>query len=304
MQNADAGSIPMRSPPCPPPCGLTIEPLPIRTHCGRRIDLESLTHAQRRHRRCTLHLHPEQHLEGADFDRQRHLGAHRSGQRRGVAAPVLSDAEAADLKDRRKRLSPADRAALQRWRVDRAWGLNGATPSPELLDAHDDGAARKVVMRWAISDTNADPLVARHDRVLADGLMGPKIDALRRLGLPAWLKRRDWFGARDAQVADLAENARACRDQVVQKLGLRPGKRDLTVLRQLLGLIGARLEVQRRRQGCGRSAGAAYIYRVVPIGLPDGISDAQVLNAWCERVGCVPKPPLQKERAMPVHAHG
>lgn len=235
-----------------------------------------------------------------------------------IAAPVLSDAEAADLQARRRRLSPAERATLQRWRIDRAWGLKGAAPSPAILEAHDEGAHLKVVRRWAVADPTADAVVAHHDRDaaramapagrawgpdLADGLLGPRITALRALGLPAWLRRGDWFAADDPALEALATVVRANHDDVVQRLGLRPGKRDLTVLRQLLALIGARLEVDRRRRGDGRTAAAAYRYRVVAISLPDGIDDRQVLAAWCAQVGCVPQFPLQKETPIRVHAH-
>ncbi|MEY3464230.1 MAG: hypothetical protein RLZZ468_2008 [Cyanobacteriota bacterium] len=240
-----------------------------------------------------------------------------------VAAPVLTDAEAAELQGRRRRLSPAERAQLQRWRVDRAWALQGAAPSPELLEAHDDGAHRKAVSRWAVTDPAADRVVARHDRELAkqlapmgrawapdlaDGLLGPKVTAMRALGLPGWLQRGDWFGADDPALQLLVpENQQTAADRadgIAQVLGLRPGKRPITALRQLLALVGARLEVDRRRQGGGRSAAAAYRYRVMLDRLPDGVTDDRVVAAWVERVGCVPKSALQKAGTIPVHTHG
>jgi hypothetical protein len=173
-----------------------------------------------------------------------------------------------------------------------------------------------------VADAAADVVVARHDRDkarelapagaawapdLADGVMGPKITALRRLGLPAWLLGGDWFSADDEAVAALANRVKSSRDIAAQVLGIRPGKRDvrdLTVVRQLLALVGARLEVDRRRHGGGRTVAAAYRYRVVADPLPDGIAAEAVVAAWCERVGCVPKSPLQKEGATAVHGCG
>jgi hypothetical protein len=162
-------------------------------------------------------------------------------------------------------------------------------------------------------------VVARHDRDvardlapigrawapdLADGLLGPKVAALRALGLPAWLQRGDWFGADDPALAALAEVVRENANDVAQLLGLKPGRKVLTVLRQLLALVGARLAVERRRQGAGRTAAASYRYRVTPLPLPDGITADTLVAAWCERVGCVPTFPLQKEGQVSAHARG
>jgi hypothetical protein len=235
-----------------------------------------------------------------------------------IAAPVLTDHEAEALKACRRRLQPSEKAALQRWRIDRTWALHGAAPSPELMEAHKNGAHRKAILRWALTDLTADVVVARRDREkarelapagtawapdLADGVMGPKVAALRHLGLPGWLAGGAWFAADHPALQEIARLVRSASNDVVQLLGLRPGKRDLTVLRQLLALVGARLEVERRRQGGARTAAAAYRYRMVIDPLPDGIAADTVVAAWCERVGCVPKSPLQREGATAVHAH-
>jgi hypothetical protein len=233
-----------------------------------------------------------------------------------VGAPVLTDAEAAELQNRRRRLNPAERASLQRWRINRAWALQGAAPSPELLEAHDDGAHHKVVMRWAVTDPTADTVVARHDREvakelapagrawapdLADGVMGPKVAALRRLGLAEWLQRGDWFGADDpALQLLLPENQQTAADRadgIAQLLGLRPGKKAITLLRQLLAQVGARLEARRIKGAAGRDQ---YRYRVGTVTLPDGIDDDTVVRAWVDRVDG-PKNPLQKEGQVLAH---
>ncbi|MEY3962888.1 MAG: hypothetical protein RLZZ106_143 [Cyanobacteriota bacterium] len=230
-----------------------------------------------------------------------------------IDSRVLTDKEAEDLQRRRRRLKPAEKAQLQRWRINRDWNLKGAAPSPELLKAHADGAPRKVVMRWAVTDSAADVVVARHDRELAkelaptghawapdlaDGLLAPRIAALRALGLPQWLQRDDWFGADDPEIEKLAATATSCTNDVVQLLGLRPAKKALTVLRQLLGAIGMKLEAKRLKGAAGRDA---YRYRVVPIPLPDQVPPDRVVAAWVARMDG-PKNPLQKEQAVLAHA--
>ena len=234
-------------------------------------------------------------------------------QDRVIAAEVLTDQQATKLQDSRKRLSKAEKAQLQRWRVDRAWALQGAAPSHDLLEAHDDGAHRKAVMGWALSSPTADVAVARHDRNLArelaprgtawapdlaDGLIGPKLAALRILGLPAWLQRGDAFTADDQALKDLADAANRYAHDVTQRLGLRPGKKPITVLRQLLAVVGLQLKSKRLK---GAAARDRYTYRVVPIPLPDRITPDRVVAAWLDRVDG-PKNPLHKEGQVLAHA--
>ncbi len=246
-------------------------------------------------------------------------------QERIIAAPVLSDQQAAQLKDSRKRLSKEERAELQRWRVDRAWGLQGADPSPLLLDAHDDGAARRVVFRWAVTDQAADLLVAAHDRQqaqqqAADGrnwapdltaaALGPKVALARALGLARWLERSDWFGPDDGQLRELVAAVTTHSDGIAQVLGVTTAKRSLTTLRRLLALVGARLESRRVRLPAGDAGESdrAYSYRVVvdPLAwsppkdagpLPDPVTPEQVIAAWCDGLGqaaCPKKSPTDK----------
>jgi hypothetical protein len=230
-----------------------------------------------------------------------------------IAAEVLSDQQAAQLQDSRKRLTPAERAQLQRWKINRAWGLQGAAPSPQLLEAHDDGAARRIVFRWAITDATADPLIAAHDRQQAqkqapDGrawapdltrsAMGPRVAAARALGLPAWLERSDWFGADDPALLQLVATVAAHSDGLAQVLGIRAGKRGPTALVRLLALVGARLESRKVRGASGR----ASHYRVVidplawkpPSGkplIPDRVTPEQVIQAWAMGGGWSKKSP-------------
>jgi hypothetical protein len=247
---------------------------------------------------------------------------------RVIATGVLTDQEAAEIQGRRQRLNEAERAQLQRWRINRAWGLQGAAPSRQLIKAHDDGAHRRVVFRWAIADPASDPLIAAHDRQQAQqqapsgqvwgpditrAMIGPRVAAARALGLPAWLQRSDWFSASDPALLQLVAATTAHTDGITQclgvsladALGLEPGKRGVTILRQLLELAGARLESRRVRTGPGRDSEREYSYRVVidPLAwrpkkdeppLSDPITPEQVVAAWSAAVGAagVPKNPL------------
>ena len=233
-------------------------------------------------------------------------------------AEPLTDQEARQLLERRKRLNPAERAQLQRWRIDRAWGLQGATPSPELIEAHETGAHRRVVFRWAITDPTAQPVIEAHDRRrarelapngqawgpdLVRELIGPRVSAAIALGLPEWLKRREWFGGDDPALTQLAALVAAYGEGITQVLGLRPGKRATTSLRQLLALVGARLECRRQRNGSGRDAAAGYVYRVALEPLPDGIAPDQVVACWCRQQGetCTETAPTNKGTGSGTH---
>jgi hypothetical protein len=258
------------------------------------------------------------HADDAGKERPRMLkemaeAAKDAQQDQIIAAEVLTDQQAAKLKDSRKRLSKAEKAQLQRWRIDRAWNLQGAAPSHKLLKAHDDGNHRKVVMGWAIADPTADVAVARHDRNvarelaprgnawapdLADGLMAPKLAALRALGVPAWLQRQEDFTADDPALVELAKNANSVANDVAQRLGMRPCKKPITVLRQLLAVVGMRLDSKRGKGAADRDG---YRYRVVPIPLPDRITHDRVVAAWLDRVDG-PKNPLHKEGEVLAHA--
>ncbi|MFN9917114.1 MAG: hypothetical protein ACK53L_31285, partial [Pirellulaceae bacterium] len=60
-------------------------------------------------------------------------------RQRIIDSAVISDADAKRLQDRRRGLSPAERAQLERWRINRAWGLAGAPPSADLIEADNNG---------------------------------------------------------------------------------------------------------------------------------------------------------------------
>lgn len=251
--------------------------------------------------------------------------ATQAEQQRVIASEVLTDQEAAALQESRKRLTPAERAQLQRWRINRAWGLHGAAPSAQLIEAHEDGAARRVVFRWAITAPDADPLIAAQDRQQAQqqapagqtwgpditrAMVGPRVAAARALGLPGWLERSDWFDANDPALQKLVATTTAHSDGITQCLGVSlAGASGVTALRRLLALAGARLESRRGRTGTGNSEAMGtdrqYSYRVVvdPLAwkpkkgrppLADSVTPEQVVAAWAAHLpaGAVPKNPL------------
>lgn len=233
-----------------------------------------------------------------------------------LAAPVISDREAAELTKRRQ-LSPADRAKLQRHRIATAWGLGATAPTPELLEADRDGLNRRMRFGWMVRSSDARQLAARADLVTAkalapDGtawspdlcreLEGPRLAAADALGLPQWLERAErgeWFSADDAQLLQLQATATAHAGSMAQALGISPAKRATTTLRQLLALAGFRLESKRQRSGGSRLASAPYRYRITREPLPVGADPFALVAAWEAQLqalasGCVPKSSLQK----------
>ena len=231
-------------------------------------------------------------------------------QERIITAELLTDAQARELQARRRRLSPAERAQLQRWRIARSWGLGQAPPTTEILKAHEDGMPRRVVFAWAVTDPAAAPLIAAHDRQQAqlqapDGrawapdlcadALGPGVAVAQSLGLPAWLQRgqaAEWFTADDPALLELHATVTAHGGALTQTLGLKPGKNATTVLRQLLALAGHRLESRQIRNGPERGR---WRYRVVPLPMPHGTTAAQLVTAWREALAWDgTKIPIQK----------
>jgi hypothetical protein len=221
-----------------------------------------------------------------------------------IAAEPLTAAEARELARKRKR-TPAERAQLARHRIAEAWGLGADDPTPALLEADREGLSRRARMGWILGSLEARQLVAKHDQATAATLapdgrawapdlcretIGPKITAADALGLPAWLARSDssdgsepaaWFTAADPTLLQLQATATAHGASLRQVLGVSPGKRGITTLRQLLALAGHRLEAKRSRADGAR----AWRYRVVAEALPDGADPARLLAAWRDQLG-------------------
>lgn len=221
-----------------------------------------------------------------------------------IEAEPLTDQEAQELQ-RRRRLDPAQRAQLQRWRIDRAWGLGGAAPSPQVIEAHREGRGRALRLRWLVSDPEARRLAATHDEAmarrlaptgeawapdLAGRMLGGTLAAAEALGVAQWLDRAewgDWFGSDDAQLVALHATVTACRGDVRQALGVGAAERPTTTLRRLLAAVGARLETERCK---GRRDGNRdrYRYRVVLDPLPAGVDGERLRQAWADAL-CHPE---------------
>jgi hypothetical protein len=228
-------------------------------------------------------------------------------------AEPLTDQEAEDLR-KRQRLRPEQRAQLQRWRIAKAWALGAAAPTAEQIEAHREGVHRRLRFGWMLRSSEARTLVARADLAAAKRLAptgaawapdlcaeleGPRITAAEALGLPAWLERSEgeWFGADDPALLELQALATGHASSITQVLGITPGMRATTTLRQLLALAGYRLEAKRARNGEGRRAAAGYWYRVVPIPPPAGVDAGALEAGWLEDLrargaGVCTNPPL------------
>jgi hypothetical protein len=213
-----------------------------------------------------------------------------------IAAPLLSDAAAAELQKRR-RLQPSERAQLRRWHLDKTWGLGDAAPTVEMIEADRKQRSQRGRFGWALQSIEARQLVARHDHATAQQLaprgvgwmpdlcrqqIGPKLAAADALGLPAWLTRSGWFEAADGRLLDLQATATAHSASLRQVLGVSPGKTGAGTLRRLLKLCGYRLESQRSKAAANRDA---MTYRVVPEALPKGVTTAQLEAAWTAQLG-------------------
>jgi hypothetical protein len=212
-----------------------------------------------------------------------------------IAAEPITTAEAAQL-EKRRRLSKAERAQLERHRIAAAWGLEEAPPSRELLEADRDGLNRRARFGWLVRDRDGRQLAARADLATAARMrsasgrhwapdlcretLGQPLALADALGLSRWLERSGWFSPEDGQLLELQALATAYGAPLAQVLGITPGKRATTTLRALLRLAGYRLEAKRQRAGQGRDASAGYVYRVVAEALPEGADRQQLQRAW------------------------
>ncbi|MFN7227931.1 MAG: plasmid replication protein, CyRepA1 family [Synechococcaceae cyanobacterium] len=209
-------------------------------------------------------------------------------------ARLLTDAEATELQ-RRRRMNPADRAALSRWRIARAWGLGDAPPPQHLLEADRDGLGDRLRWRWLATAAEAEQLVQHHDLEvvhqlapagiawapdLAARTLSTKRQALITLDAAAWLARSEEFSADDHRLNDLHSRLSAVGNDCRQMLGISPGRKASTTLRRLLALVGAKLSSRRcKERGDDRDV---IFYRVELEAMPDGISAERLLEAWVD----------------------
>jgi len=214
-----------------------------------------------------------------------------------IDAPTLSDQEAAELTRRRRKLEPAERAALDRHRLAAAWGLEGAPPSQALIDADRDGLRDRLRLGWLLTCPEALALIPAHDRAAIAALdrtgrpfapdrlrvaLAPRVAALQALGLPALLERfaaGEVIAATDPAVVALHATATAHSGQLAQALGVSPGAKPTGTLRALLQAIGWEL----KRAGRVKTRGAsrdALTYRAHRIQLPQGVEAQALAAVW------------------------
>jgi hypothetical protein len=214
-----------------------------------------------------------------------------------IAAEVITAERAEELR-RKGRRTADERAELERFEVAQTWALGEAPPSPEILEAHRDGLARRLRFGWVLNDPATTAQVIGSDRIAAQQrtaagawapdlcreLEGGRLLAAVSLGLPGWLERSDWFTAEDQQLQALQALATAHGATMRQALGTSAGKRATTTLRQLLALTGYELEARRSRQGQGARP---YVYRVRRAAVPAGVELARLEDRWREGLGRV-----------------
>jgi ribonuclease HI len=215
-----------------------------------------------------------------------------------IAAKPITAAAAADLADKRRRTTE-EQAQLQRHYVAARWGLGAGDPSPELLAADRENLSQRLRFAWILQDSEYRHLAVQYDqrraKQLTSGgkawapdlsreLLGHKVAASDALGLPEWLRRREWFGGDDDKLLHLHLTATTHAASLKAQLGVGPGKRASGTMRKLLPLCGFYLESRRARSGGGRRG---WQYKITPEPLPPGSSLRELASAWADQLGWV-----------------
>ena len=213
-----------------------------------------------------------------------------------IQAAPITDREAAELA-RRRRLQPSEQACLERHRLARRWGLEGAPPSLALIEAERDELRERLQLGWLLTTPQAAALVPEHDWRALEALdatgrpfapdrprvtLGVALSAFTAVGLPALLRRfaaGEAIAAHDPAVLALHATATAHRHQLIAATGWSPGVKASGTLRALLKAIGWTLQSAGRikTRGAGRDA---YTYRAAPQALPDGVDAEKLAAAW------------------------
>jgi hypothetical protein len=207
---------------------------------------------------------------------------------------LLTPEAAAELAKRR-RLEPGELIALDRFRLDQRWALQGAPLSQAVIEADRDGLRERLQLGWLLTTPEASALVPEHDWRAIEALdaagrpfapdrlrvtTGSKLAALTALGLPALLQRfraGEVIAANDPAVVALHANATAHRGQLAQAAGFSPAKLASGTLRAFLQACGWQLQGAGRIHSRGADRGV-LTYAAVPVALPEGV-DAQALQA-------------------------
>lgn len=210
-----------------------------------------------------------------------------------IEAEPITEVEAYAL-GRRRKLTPQDRAALDRHRLVKRWGLGPAAPSLTLLEADREGLRDHLRLGWLSATPEALALIPSHDQQRIEALdptgrpfapdrlrvtLGQQVAALQALGVPQLLERfaaGEVIAATDPAVIAMHINATACRGQLIAAVGVSPGKLATGTLRALLAACGWDLQRAGRikARGGGRDA---YCYRAQRFALPEGV-DAEALE--------------------------
>lgn len=217
-----------------------------------------------------------------------------------IEAESLTDQEAAELGRRRRKLEPAERAALDRHRLAAAWGLGAAAPALELLEADRDGLRERLRLGWLLTTPEALALIAGHDRAAVAALdptgrpfapdrlrvaLAPRVAALMLLGtddrprvLLELLERfagGETIAATDPAIEALHDAATANRAALAAAAAVSPGVKATGTLRALLRACGWKL----LRAGRGHGNGA-LTYRAERVALPAGVDAQALAAAW------------------------
>jgi hypothetical protein len=211
-----------------------------------------------------------------------------------IAAPLL-DPAAAEALGRRRKLEPAEKAALDRFRLAQRWGLGAAAPSLQLLEADRDKVRERLRLGLQLTSPEAQARTPAHDRGAVAALdhtgrpfspdrlrvtLAPRVMALRALGVPELLERfaaGETIAATDPAVITLHLNATAHRGQLAAAAGVSPGAMASGTLRALLRAVGWELLSAGRIHTRDEHRGA-MAYRAAPVALPEGV-DREALEA-------------------------
>lgn len=218
-----------------------------------------------------------------------------------IAAPLLEPTAAAALQRRRK-LEPDERAALDRFRLAERWGLADAAPSLQLLEANRDGLRDRLRLGWLLTTPEALDLVPSHDQAAISALdrtgrpfapdrlrvaLSPRVAALLALGVPQLLERfaaGETIASTDAAVIALHTTATAYRPQLAAAAGLSPRKLASGTLRAVLEACGWELLSAGRIKARGDERDA-YCYRAQRLELPEGVEAQALAAAWLAELG-------------------
>lgn len=221
-----------------------------------------------------------------------------------LTAELLSPMDAARM-ERRRKLEPAETAALERYRVAERWGLAPDALTLELLRADEDHHGRptdRLRLSWLLSCHEALAAIPEHDWLATERLdpehgrpfapdrlretLAPKVAALQGLGVPALLERfgrGETIAATDPAVLALHATATAHSKAMVATLGVSPGKLPSGTLRTLLRAVGWVLKRAGQIHTRGGDRGACT-YRAAPLALPAGVSWEALTAKWLKEL--------------------